>query len=166
MILSTVSESHRPTSRIVLLKEFNKKGLVFFTNYNSKKGKQIGKHPYGALLFPWHGMERQVRIEGKIKKISGSGSDAYFESRPEGSKIAAWASSQSEEIPSRQYLKAQEKEFKQKFQDGRIPRPPEWGGYRLIPDLFEFWQGRENRLHDRFEYKLQKDKWIINRLAP
>ncbi len=166
MILSTVSESNRPSSRIVLLKEFNQKGFTFYSNYHSKKGKHLKKNSYGSFLFPWHTMKRQVRIEGKIDKISQEESDAYFDTRPFGSKIEAWASPQSEKIPSRDFLENKEKELNQKFEGRSVPRPSNWGGYRLIPDLFEFWQERGNRLHDRFEFNLVKNKWIIKRLAP
>lgn len=166
MVLSTVSDTCRPSSRIVLLKELSDKGFSFFTNYQSKKGKHINKNPFGSLLFPWHTIERQIRIEGVIEKISEAESDAYYNSRPAGSRIGAWASPQSTEIPSRKYLEDLESKFKQKFQHGNIPRPSNWGGYRLIPDLFEFWQGRDHRLHDRIEYKLIEKSWIIRRLAP
>jgi pyridoxamine 5'-phosphate oxidase len=166
MVLSTISELNRPSSRIVLLKKYNHKGFAFFTNYNSRKGKQIEKNPFGVLLFPWHTMERQIRIEGKIGKLSKEESDAYFRSRPAGARIAAWASPQSEEIPSREYLENLEQKFREKFVDNSIPRPSNWGGYRLIPDLFEFWQGRKNRLHDRIEYTFNGEKWDMKRLAP
>jgi len=166
MILSTVSESNRPSSRIVLLKEFNQKGFTFYSNYQSKKGKHLKKNSYGSLLFPWHTIKRQVRIEGKIDKISQEESDAYFNTRPFGSKIEAWISPQSEEIASRDYLVNQELKFKQKYEGKSVPRPSHWGGYRLMPDLFEFWQERENRLHDRFEFSLIKNQWIVRRLAP
>ncbi len=166
MVLSTVSELNRPSSRIILLKEYNGKGFAFFTNYNSRKGKQIEKNPFGSLLFLWHAMERQIRIEGKIEKLAPEESDAYFKSRPAGSRIGAWSSPQSEEIPSRAYLENLEEDFKRKFTDLSIPRPSNWGGYRLVPDLFEFWQGRKNRMHDRFEYAFNGEKWHIKRLAP
>jgi len=166
MVLSTVSELNRPSSRIVLLKEYNGKDFAFFTNYNSRKGKQIEKNPFGSLLFLWHTMERQIRIEGRIEKLAEEKSDSYFRSRPAGSRIGTWASPQSEEIPSRDYLEKLELEFRQKFQNKPIPRPENWGGYRLIPDLFEFWQGRKNRLHDRFEYSFNRNKWNLTRLAP
>jgi len=166
MILSTTGINLRPSSRIVLLKDCSIEGFSFFTNYSGKKGGQIQENPYGALLFPWHTLERQVRIEGRIEKLSGELSDQYFENRPEGSRLGAWTSPQSMEIPSREYLVKKEEEFKMKFKDHRIPRPPNWGGYILKPDLFEFWQGRENRLHDRFEYQKNGDIWKIIRLAP
>lgn len=166
IVLSTISELNRPSSRIVLLKEYNNKGFAFFTNYNSRKGKQIEKNPFGALLFPWHTMERQIRIEGRIEKLAEEESDAYFRSRPAGSRISAWASPQSKEIPSREYLEKSVHDYKQKFTGQSIPRPDYWGGYRLIPEQFEFWQGRQNRLHDRLEYTFKGKKWHIKRLAP
>jgi len=166
MVLSTCNTNKRPSSRIVLLKEFSTQGFMFFTHYMSKKGKQIGRNPFGSLLFPWHEIERQVRIEGKIEKVDEVTSDLYFRSRPEGSMIAAWASPQSEKIPSRVYLENIEKKFRRQFSSGKIERPTEWGGYLLKPDLFEFWQGRENRLHDRIEYHLEAEHWEIRRLAP
>ena len=166
MVLSTCGIDRRPASRIVLLKEVTATGLTFFTNYNSRKGKHIEQNPFGSLLFPWHSMERQVRIEGKIVKVDPGKSDEYFQSRPEGSRIGAWTSPQSEEIPSREYLETLEKKFRLKFETRTIPRPPQWGGYQLLPDRFEFWQGRENRLHDRFEYYLRKGSWKVRMLAP
>ncbi len=166
MILSTVNSKSQPSSRTVLLKKVDEAGLSFFTNYNSKKAQEIKNNPRGALLFPWHEMERQVRIEGTIEKVSEKESDEYFQHRPAGSRIGAWASPQSEIIPSREHLEKLEKDLRNQFVANSVPRPPHWGGYRLIPHLYEFWQGRESRLHDRIEYKLNKDKWTINRLAP
>lgn len=166
MILSTTGVNQRPASRIVLLKDCTTDGFSFFTNYGSKKGQQISENPFGSLLFPWHTIERQVRVEGKIEKLPEEISDQYFKSRPAGSRLGAWASQQSTEIPSREFLENREKEFILKFKDGIIPRPPDWGGYILQPDLFEFWQGRKSRLHDRFQYTLEKDSWKITRLSP
>ncbi len=166
MVLSTCGSDKRPSSRIVLLKEFTAEGFMFFTNYNSKKGRQIKQNPYGSLLFSWNVLERQIRIEGKIVKVDAAKSDEYFQSRPEGSRIGAWTSPQSEEIPSREFLEIMEKKLQNEFKAYTIPRPPQWGGYRLIPDLFEFWQGRESRLHDRFEYYQENQVWKIRRLGP
>jgi pyridoxamine 5'-phosphate oxidase len=166
MVLSTVDEKNQPSSRIVLLKNVDEKGFSFFTNYNSKKAKDIIKNPKGSLLFPWHEMERQVRVQGVIEKVSEKESDEYFRHRPAGSRIGAWASPQSEIIPSREYLEKLERELKEEFVAESIPRPPYWGGYRLIPNLYEFWQGRENRLHDRIEYIYEKSRWLKRRLAP
>ncbi len=166
MILSTCGSDMRPSSRIVLLKEYTQEGYTFFTNYYSKKGRQIEQNPYGSLLFPWNALERQVRIEGTIVKVDASKSDEYYQNRPDGSRIGAWTSPQSEEIPSREFLEIMEEKLSKEFKASTIPRPPQWGGYRLIPDLFEFWQGRESRLHDRFEYYPDKGSWKIRRLAP
>lgn len=166
MILATSGKDNRPSTRIVLLKEFSVEGFTFFTNYKSRKGIQIKENPYGSLLFAWHFVERQVRIEGRIEKLSAEKSDEYYENRPIGSRIGAWTSPQSQEIPSREYLAEREKELRDQFDPDSIPRPPEWGGYVLIPSLFEFWQGRENRLHDRYAYKQSGNDWEIVRLAP
>lgn len=166
MVLSTSGSDNRPSSRIVLLKGITLQGFTFFTNYYSKKGQQIDHNPYGSLLFPWQALERQVRIEGRIEKVKPEKSDEYFRHRPEGSRIGAWTSPQSEEVPSREFLEIMEQKLRDKFKANTIPRPPQWGGYRLIPDLFEFWQGRENRLHDRFEYFIDNELWKIRRLAP
>jgi pyridoxamine 5'-phosphate oxidase len=166
MILSTVTNDGRPSSRVVLLKQFNENGFDFFTNYNSKKGSAIEQNPLGSLLFFWPKPERQIRIEGKLIKISTEESDSYFLSRPKQSQIAAWASPQSTIIPNRKTLKDWFEELEEIHLRQEIKRPPHWGGYRLIPDLFEFWQGRKNRLHDRIEYVLVKGNWNIHRLAP
>ena len=165
-VLSTVNKMHQPSSRIVLLKKADESGFSFFTNYNSKKAREIDENPKAALLFPWQDIERQVRIEGTVEKLTNQESDDYFQHRPSGSRIGAWASPQSEVIPSREHLEKLEKDLKEQFVANSIPRPPHWGGYRLIPKLYEFWQGRENRLHDRIEYILENDKWMIRRLAP
>jgi len=165
MCLSTVSAKGKPTARILLLKDFDQKGFCFFTNYKSKKGRNIDINPHGALVFFWPTLEKQIRIEGKIEKLEENLSDTYFYNRPIGSRIAAAVSPQSEEIENRNSLITTVDQFKaihgEKFQ-----RPEFWGGYRLIPDLFEFWQGRENRLNDRIEYILHKNNWNIRRLAP
>lgn len=166
MVLSTCGTDMKPSSRIVLLKEFSSAGFTFFSHYQSRKGKQIAENPYGSLLFTWYFLERQIRIQGKIEKLSAEKSDQYFDSRPTTSRIGAWTSPQSSEIPSREFLEEREEKFQSQFHPDSIPRPPEWGGYILIPELFEFWQGRENRLHDRFEYQKAGDKWKIVRLAP
>jgi pyridoxamine 5'-phosphate oxidase len=166
MILATSGKDNRPTARIVLLKQYGNSGFTFFTNYNSRKGKNISENPYASLLFSWLPLERQVRIEGIIKKVPELISDAYFRERPFGSKIGAWASNQSSEIPSREYLEELEIKYREQFIKKNIPRPKGWGGYRVLPDRFEFWQGRQNRLHDRFEYYLDNQLWKIRRLAP
>ena len=167
MTLSTVSEGGKPSSRVVLLKEFDENGFVFYTNYQSRKAKEMEKTPSVALSFFWPSLNRQVRIEGSVEKIDTECSDAYFNSRPRGSRIGAWASPQSEEISDRSFLAHEEKRYKDKFASGNIPRPPHWGGYCVKPVYIEFWQARADRLHDRILYKLQEDMtWKIHRLAP
>ena len=166
MILSTVDEKTKPSTRVVLLKESSNKGFTFFTNYKSRKGRNVSKNSSASLLFFWAELERQIRIEGKIKKISKADSQKYFDSRPIESRIAAWASEQSSVIPDRNYLEKRFQKFKEEFKRKKIPMPKNWGGFILVPDYFEFWQGRENRLHDRICYKRNKDRWKIFRLAP
>ena len=165
MTLSTVSPQGRPSARILLLKDFNEKGLCFFTNYNSKKGLELETNPFGAMVFFWPELERQIRIEGKIEKLEPEKSDEYFFERPVGSRIAAAVSPQSQEIENREVLVEMIAEFRKKYGE-EFKRPDFWGGYRLKPDLFEFWQGRENRLNDRIEYSLHNDVWKMRRLAP
>jgi len=166
MVLSTASSDGKPSSRVVLLKSLDDDGFTFFTNYESRKGIQIAANPVGSLLFFWPQLERQVRIEGKIFKTLRHEADEYFNIRPEGSKIGAWASPQSQRIPNREYLENLQKDYLQLFKTKTLERPENWGGYKLIPHLMEFWQGRENRLHDRFEYARQDNMWEISRLAP
>lgn len=166
MNLSTASADGRPSSRIVLLKEITEKGFAFYTNYESSKGRQIAENPFAAITFFWPELERQVRIEGRVEKISPELSDQYFSSRPRASRLGAWASPQSREIPDRKTLEEREKEYKEKFGEGPIPRPPYWGGYELIPDHIEFWQGRPSRLHDRLVYQKDVSGWVRKRLAP
>ena len=152
--------------RTVLLKYFDEKGFVFFTNYESKKSKQIQQNPQAAILFPWLALERQVKIIGAVERITKLESFKYFSSRPKDSQLGAWASQQSSRISSRSILTEQFKSMKKKFSAGDIPLPDFWGGYRVVPKSIEFWQGRENRLHDRFIYELSDDKWTISRLSP
>lgn len=166
MNLSTASADGRPSSRIVLLKNISEDGFVFFTNYNSRKGEQIAVNPYAALTFFWPELERQVRIEGRLHKVSAEVSDEYFSRRPRASQLGAWASPQSQEIPGRETLENKEKELEDKFAGQPIQRPPHWGGYELIPDHIEFWQGRPSRLHDRLLYEKKEAGWINKRLAP
>lgn len=166
MTLATTGGEGQPSARIVLLKSFDDRGFVFYTNYNSRKGRDLAENPRACLLFYWAPLWRQVRIEGTIEKVSEVESDEYFHSRPLGSKIGAWASDQSQPVDNRAYLEKRFEEFGWKFADN-VPRPPQWGGYRVRPVEIEFWQGRENRLHDRLRYSLQSDgSWLIVRLAP
>jgi len=165
MALATADLSGNPSVRIVLLKGASDQGFTFFTNYESQKGRELANRPAAALLFHWHELERQVRIKGSVTKVDPAESDAYFHSRPPASRIGAWASPQSNEIPSREFLEEAEKRFLSEHGDNP-PRPDHWGGYRLSPTEIEFWQGRPSRLHDRIQYKLQDQAWRIARLAP
>jgi pyridoxamine 5'-phosphate oxidase len=165
-LLSTISYERKPSSRIVLLKGIDT-GFKFYTNYLSRKGTELAENPHACITFFWAELERQVRIEGLIEKVSAEDSDEYFQSRPRGSQVGAWVSNQSMVIENREVLEAREKHLIEKFGDGIIPRPPHWGGYRLVPNYIEFWQGRPSRLHDRIAYTLQDDgNWKIERLSP
>ena len=166
MTLATCNKDGKPDARIVLLKEFNEEGFTFFTNYNSRKGKELEENPYACIVFFWKELERQVRIQGSVKRISSGDSDEYFIQRPKGSRISAWSSPQSDVITSREILEENVSRYEQQFGDGNIPRPPYWGGYNLSPTVVEFWQGRSNRLHDRIQYTLIDSRWVIERLAP
>jgi len=166
MVLSTVSEKGSPSSRVVLLKAFEERGFLFFSNYESLKGYQITLNPAGSLLFFWPELERQVRIEGKITKADADVSDDYFYSRPLESRVSAAVSPQSRIVSSRTQLEQIHQDFLDTYPEGTFKRPDNWGGYWLSPDLFEFWQGRRNRLHDRIQYQLVERKWEWNRLAP
>lgn len=165
MTLATSSSAGKPTARVVLLKGFDAGGFVFYTNYKSRKGRDIEENPFGCLLFYWDKLERQIRIEGAIEKVTRAESEAYFRSRPYKSRLGAWASKQSSVIPERSEIVKEFLKYMVKFRRD-VPLPPVWGGYRLIPDSFEFWQGRPNRLHDRIRYTRQKKGWKIERLAP
>ena len=165
MTLATAIKNGPPSARIVLLKGVDDNGFVFYTNYQSRKGRELDENPRACLLFYWAQVWRQVRIEGSVEKVSEAESDEYFQTRPLGSKLGAWASNQSEVVASRETLEGHFAEIEKRFGDD-LPRPPHWGGYRLKPNSIEFWQGRENRLHDRLCYRLQDDGWRIERLAP
>lgn len=168
MSLATTGDTGQPNIRTVLLKAFDSSGFVFFTHYQSTKGQEIAQNPQAALLFPWVALERQIKILGKVEKISVEESTKYYQSRPRGSQLGAWVSNQSSVIASRQVLEDELKAMEQKHgANSKIALPPAWGGYRVIPHSIEFWQGRENRLHDRLRYTLQSDaSWLIERLAP
>jgi pyridoxamine 5'-phosphate oxidase len=166
MSLGTSGSDGTVSVRTVLLKDYSEIGFVFFSNYLSKKGMQLGSNPRAALLFYWPETARQIRIEGDVLKISGKESDLYFDTRPEDSRISAWASEQSSAITDRAYLENRFSFYKNKFSGNKIDRPPHWGGYILKPSWFEFWQEGEFRLHDRVSYSLTGEKWIIRRLAP
>jgi pyridoxamine 5'-phosphate oxidase len=167
MALATVDAQNKPHVRIVLLKGLDEKGFAFFTNYDSAKGHEVAQNPHAAITFFWKELQRQVRIEGIIEKVPGNESDIYFNSRPVGSRLGAWASPQSQLIADRAILDTNYKHYEEKFSDGHIPRPPYWGGYRMLPSHIEFWQGRSNRMHDRLRFDLTEDKsWIKSRLAP
>ena len=166
MTVATVGEDGRPSTRPVLIKGCDARGIVWYSNYHSRKGRELEVHPFAALQFHWVEMERVVRIEGRVEKVSAEESDAYFASRPLAHRIGAWASPQSEVIDGRSTIVSRAAEYGLKF-GLNPPRPPHWGGYRLVPDYWEFWQGRSSRLHDRIAYRLQADgSWTRQRLAP
>jgi pyridoxamine 5'-phosphate oxidase len=166
MTVATTTTDGKPCARIVLLKAFDERGFTFFTNYESQKGQKLTKNPYAALVFWWGELERQVRIEGEVEKVTPEESDQYFYSRPKASQIGAWVSEQSKIIESRAILDQKFAELAQQYQNQRIQRPEHWGGFRVIPSVMEFWQGRPSRLHDRLRYRQEKDQWIRERLAP
>ena len=166
MTLATVDMEGKPAARIVLLKSFDEKGFVFYTNYRSRKGMDLEQHPRAALVLHWRETGHQVRIEGFAEKLTSSASDRYFESRPRGSQLGAWASEQSRVIPSMDSLDESMARWEAEFRDRPVPRPPHWGGYRVVPDRIEFWSDRENRMHERMLFKRTGQGWIIQRLAP
>jgi pyridoxamine 5'-phosphate oxidase len=166
MTLATVSPDGQPSCRTVLLKGFDERGFSFFTNYRSRKGRELDANPRAALTIFWKERERQVCIRGGVSRLSRDESDAYFQSRPYGSQIGAWVSEQSEVIPGRGWLEKREQELRAKFPEGAVPLPPNWGGYVLAPQALEFWQGRPSRLHDRMLYRLTDGAWVRERLSP
>ena len=167
MTVATVTKSGKPRARVVLLKNFDERGFVFYTNYHSHKGQELADNPQAAIAFWWAELERQVRIEGRVLKVSDRESDEYFHSRPFNSRLGAWASEQSQVIESREVLEQRLQDLKNKYENQDIPRPPHWGGFRVIPTAIEFWQGRPSRLHDRLLYSLLDDgSWQIERLSP
>jgi pyridoxamine 5'-phosphate oxidase len=166
MTLSTATRDGVPSGRIVLLKGVDANGFVFYTDYRSRKGVELGENPLAALTFLWKEIERQVRITGSVSRVSAQESEAYFRTRPPGSRLGAWASQQSSVIASREELEAQLQEVTQRFPNGDVPLPPHWGGFRVMPDEIEFWQGRPDRLHDRLLYGRRESGWEISRLSP
>jgi len=167
MTLATCTPDGKPSARMVLLKDVNERGFAFFSNYNSRKGEEINENPHAALVFWWAELERQVRIVGTVEKVSPQESDNYFYSRPGTSRLGAWASNQSEIIASREVLEGQLQQFQRKYENQEVPRPPHWGGFRVVPREIEFWQGRSSRLHDRLLYtQLDDGIWKIERLSP
>ncbi|MGW6576998.1 pyridoxamine 5'-phosphate oxidase [Streptomyces sp. NPDC054945] len=167
MVVSTATPDGRPSSRTVLMKQFDGRGFVFFTNYASRKGRELAENPHVALLFPWHPIARQVIVTGTAARIGRDETAAYFRSRPHGSQLGAWASEQSSVIDSRAELDRRYAELEARYPEGeQVPVPPEWGGLRVVPEAVEFWQGHENRLHDRLRYVVDGDKWRLERLCP
>ena len=166
MTLATVDGEGRPSARVILLKDFDERGFTFYTNYRSRKAIELDRNHHAALCFWWSKLERQIRIEGEVERVPEEESDAYFATRPRGSQIGAWASPQSKPIESRQSLEAGAHALIEKYAGKDVPRPPHWGGYRLLPRALEFWQNRDDRLHDRFRYERTADGWEITRLGP
>lgn len=166
MTLATASPEGKPSARVVLLKEMTRNGFTFFTNYRSRKGEELRLNPYAALVFDWHEMARQVRIEGAVEQLPPDESDAYYLSRPENARIGAWTSPQSRVVADRGELDALQREVEQRFAQEPLPRPDHWGGYLVRPERIEFWQGRPNRMHDRLVYEKNEEEWSLQRLAP
>jgi pyridoxamine 5'-phosphate oxidase len=166
MTVATATRDGRPSARVVLLKGFDERGLVFYTNYEGRKGREIEENPRAALLFYWGELERQVRVEGPVSRVPEEESDAYYASRPRGSRLGAWASEQSRTAEGRGVLEGRIRDLEAEYEGREVPRPPFWGGYRVEPEVVEFWQGRENRLHDRIVYRRKDGGWEIQRLQP
>jgi len=166
VVLATTDTDGRPSARLVLLRGVDTRGFVFFTNYNSRKGRELAANPHAALCFHWVSLDEQIRIEGSVERVSGEESDAYFASRPRGSQLGAWASEQSQVLPSRETLEERYREIERRFEGRQVDRPPFWGGFRLTPVRIEFWYGRPDRLHDRVVYTRDSSAWRIDRLYP
>ncbi|MBA3654780.1 MAG: pyridoxamine 5'-phosphate oxidase [Actinobacteria bacterium] len=166
MSLATASADGAPSNRMVLLKGVDDAGFVFFTNFNSTKGRDLKDNPRAAIVFHWQPLGRQVRVTGPVRKVTAAESDAYFASRPVGSKLSAWASAQSEPVLQREDLEQKVAELRERWPDGVVPRPPHWGGYRLRPEVVEFWTHRDDRLHDRIRYRRKRYGWAVDRVAP
>lgn len=166
MTLATATRDGVPSARVVLLKGVDARGFAFFTDYRSRKGAELAENPLAALVFLWKEIERQVRVVGAVSRVSAAESEAYFRSRPLGSRIGAWTSHQSAVIASRAELEERVRQVTARFADGEVPLPPHWGGFRVVPDAVEFWQGRPNRLHDRLRYRRDTGRWVVERLSP
>jgi len=166
MTLATVSADGRPSARLVLLKEFDERGFVFYTNLESRKGRELATNPHAALCFHWPPLEQQVRVEGRVEKVSEAEADVYFATRPRGAQIGAWASKQSRILATREELETRVKVLEEKYAGREVPRPPFWSGFRVVPERIEFWQSRASRLHDRTVYSRQNDGWIVDKLYP
>ncbi len=165
-VLASCTSDAFPSARLVLLKALDDRGFTFYTNYDSRKGHEMAANPCVAMVFPWHALERQVRVEGMVEVVTPTESDDYFAHRPLGSRLGAWASAQSAVIPDRDFLEARHAELTAQYPDGNVPRPSNWGGYRVLPAVFEFWQGRPSRLHDRIRFMHEPGGWLRERLAP
>jgi pyridoxamine 5'-phosphate oxidase len=164
--LATATRDGWPSARMVLLKDADERGFVFHSSYESRKARELAENPRAALLFYWHDLGRQVRVEGDVEQVDRGESETYFKTRPRGGQLAAWTSSQSEPIGTRDELEERFAELERTFEGDEVPLPPHWGGFRLVPETYEFWQHRENRLHDRFRYRRNGDDWVIERLSP
>ncbi|MEU8815572.1 pyridoxamine 5'-phosphate oxidase [Actinoplanes sp. NPDC048796] len=167
MIVASATPAGHPSARTVLLKEYDTRGFVFFTNYESRKGAELAANPYASLVFPWFPMQRQVIVVGAVERVSRAETEEYFSSRPRGSQLGAWASAQSTVVPDRESVDASLAAVTERFEDGEVPAPPHWGGFRVSPETVEFWQGRSSRMHDRLRYRrTEEGLWVLERLAP